>query len=444
MDVAYYLSELLGQQGEVNVPGLGNFTQQKIDGYYDNEERTFYPPGSEVHFNTHFVDDDKLAEYVAEQKRISLASSKYFIEKFVNGLKAQVMIKDVQFAELGWLHFEETGIAFKSAGPLTDSPSFFGYPKIHLEKLGGTSFLDQMEAFSMVPKDEIAPPILQDGAIASSGSFGSEMEDYLRSLEADTPIAEPQTPVAEPEQEPVVGVAPTPEPVFIDPEPYVPPAPIYETPIPEYIPPAPVFKPAPPPAEEEEFVFDGKGFDDVDTHSTKRSYKWLWITLLIIAVLGAAAYFIIYKRQQSITKFVKASPTLVKPALKQDTAKVVPPADSLKDSTQNAVIKDTTLKVATPPVAAPNNTASAIDSTKVRYEIIGSSANTLREANTIIRNYKSLNIDAHIAENVFGRKLKISLGTYMRRAEAVTKQKELLQTGKVQKDIYIQPINPKK
>src|ERR1700744_2934765 len=100
MDVGYYLSELLGQAGEVNVPGLGHFVQLRVEGHYNSSEGVFYPPSNKVGFDPHYTDDDSLAEYISERRSISLASSKYFTEKYIHNLRNESMMKDVAIADL--------------------------------------------------------------------------------------------------------------------------------------------------------------------------------------------------------------------------------------------------------------------------------------------------------------------------------------------------------
>ena len=135
MDIAYYLSELLVEQDKVNVPGLGSFTQRKIDGYYNEQEAKFYPPGSEIIFDQHFTDDDTFAAYVGQQKKISLASSKYFIDKYISKMKTEAMTRDIPFGDLGSIHYEESGLSFVKAGTLTDDPAHYGYPQIRMAQI---------------------------------------------------------------------------------------------------------------------------------------------------------------------------------------------------------------------------------------------------------------------------------------------------------------------
>src|SRR5437588_8847087 len=87
MDLAIYINELLGLRGEVNVPGVGCFSQKRIAGYYNEGEKKLYPPHHEIVFNPEPRDDDGLAAYISKKKNISPASARYFIEKYTAGLK---------------------------------------------------------------------------------------------------------------------------------------------------------------------------------------------------------------------------------------------------------------------------------------------------------------------------------------------------------------------
>ncbi|MFC0515050.1 SPOR domain-containing protein [Mucilaginibacter angelicae] len=136
MDIANYLSELLGRYTEVSVPGLGCFSRLRVNGYYDDEQATFYPPGHKLHFDQQLKDDEILTQYIAEKKKISLASSKYFTEKYINGLKQELTLREVPFAELGWFYLQEGKIAFRPQEQAQGTdPLFFGLPPIKINKV---------------------------------------------------------------------------------------------------------------------------------------------------------------------------------------------------------------------------------------------------------------------------------------------------------------------
>src|SRR6185312_7703938 len=115
MDVGFYLGELLMQQGEVSVPGLGYFVQARVSGYYDENERKFFPPYHQAQFDPQSIDDDALAEYIAGKKNISIASARYFAEKYITNLKQQALITEVPIGNLGWFYTELAQLTFRPA-----------------------------------------------------------------------------------------------------------------------------------------------------------------------------------------------------------------------------------------------------------------------------------------------------------------------------------------
>lgn len=155
MDLAVYISELLGLHGEVNVPQIGYFAQTRTNGYYNKDENKFYPPGHDISFQPQYTDNDSLAQYISSKKNISLASSKYFIEKYTNELKQTVAERGVDIAGLGQLHTVNATLAFKPNEISTISdPSFFGFQPIQLHPLGERSAENLTVAESEVIKKE--------------------------------------------------------------------------------------------------------------------------------------------------------------------------------------------------------------------------------------------------------------------------------------------------
>ncbi|RCH56613.1 hypothetical protein DJ568_01775 [Mucilaginibacter hurinus] len=134
MDLSYYLSEILEQRGEVNVPGLGRFAKVRVAGYFNEAEEKFYPPRNEVQFNTKAVDvnDDTLANYIAGKKDISPTSAKFFVSQYVTTVLQDAAIKEVQVGELGWLGNDGLALAFRSK--IAD-PAYFGLPVVEVHKV---------------------------------------------------------------------------------------------------------------------------------------------------------------------------------------------------------------------------------------------------------------------------------------------------------------------
>ena len=118
MDIAPYITELLSQHDEVNVPSLGTFYKEHKGGYFDPAKSAFLPPSHGLSFRES-DDDTLLPEHISRQKNISINTASYFIEKFVMQVKS---LLDVY----GHTDIESLGTLKKSASGglfLTDSPN---------------------------------------------------------------------------------------------------------------------------------------------------------------------------------------------------------------------------------------------------------------------------------------------------------------------------------
>lgn len=427
MDVAYYLSELLGQLGEVNVPGLGYFAKIRVDGYYNAADSTFYPPTNKVQFDPQIIDDDDdtLAQYIAEKKNISVASSRYFTEKYITALKQEAFMKDAPLADLGFLYIEGKNITFKPADVMKNDPAVFGYAPLHLDKLEGPSFIHQMETYGQVTKEQLQLPE-PDPAYQLPQHSQLTYDQVIQEAEAMLTPSTPEpaaTPYVPPVQEPFT---PQTEAYRPEPEPYIPPL---------------------NPEDQEEFVFHGKTY----VPPNGRSYKWLWITLLVILgifVVGVLGMLAIHKYKPALYNEIHGivpEPVAVKAPIHTDSLKT----DTLiKDTTAKkgpVTIVDTTKKdKPAAPVVAPQQPANTteVDSTKTYYEVIGASLATQAEANSAIKAFKTLNLNAYIVKDAKAPHYKVSLGHYPTYAEAQKAINELSKSGKV-KSAWPLPINPK-
>jgi hypothetical protein len=136
MNLADYLSELLGQYDEVSVPGLGYFVRTRINAYFNEAEARFYPPYHQVKFVAQLKEDDTFAQYVADKKNISLASSKYFVEKFIGKLKEDARTGKFLFSDLGSFQTEQDQLVFKPTDRIPADPAFYGYPPVGISRQG--------------------------------------------------------------------------------------------------------------------------------------------------------------------------------------------------------------------------------------------------------------------------------------------------------------------
>jgi hypothetical protein len=149
MDIAAFISELLAQQGILVVPGLGTFTMDRVGGYYNKEQQQFYPPAVQVQFNAEHVDDNVLAQMISEERQISVASAKYFIEKFVANIKDQAAVGTIAFGNMGTFSTRRAGLTFTNNDLNESDELFYGLAPVKLKR---------NSAFSQPPV-VIPPPV---------------------------------------------------------------------------------------------------------------------------------------------------------------------------------------------------------------------------------------------------------------------------------------------
>jgi len=182
MNIADYLSELLVQHDEVSVPGLGYFVRVRVNAYYNEKEARFYPPYHKVKFVAEQRDDDTFVRYVAEKKNISLASSRYFSDKFIIKLREEAQKGKYLFSDLGLFYTDHDQLIFKPNERIPTDPAFYGYPQIDINKSGQPAFGEPAKPIIDKPVSTpvaVVPPPVQ--TIPQQGQYFEEEEtEYKR------------------------------------------------------------------------------------------------------------------------------------------------------------------------------------------------------------------------------------------------------------------------
>jgi hypothetical protein len=180
MNLADYLSELLGQRSAVSVPGLGYFEKVRIDGYYNDSEAKFYPPHHQVRFKPEASDDDTFAEYIARKKNISLASSKYFIEKFISKLKEDAAEGTFPFSGLGSVRMEDDQLIFTPNDNIGNDPSFYGYEPVGINNAAPVSASEPISPVFNTAIPPVDAPVAEESDVEQQ--YIEEEEDIKRSF----------------------------------------------------------------------------------------------------------------------------------------------------------------------------------------------------------------------------------------------------------------------
>jgi len=161
MDLAIYINELLGLQGEVNVPGIGVFSQKRVNGYYNEADGKFYPPHHEIVFDPEPTEDSGLADYISQKKNISPASAKYFIEKYAAGIQQEASSQSATITGLGILFYEYSTLTFKAdKNAQANDPAFYGLAPVEPYKATEAAVVeDEPLTQDAAPVDEQAEEI---------------------------------------------------------------------------------------------------------------------------------------------------------------------------------------------------------------------------------------------------------------------------------------------
>lgn len=184
MDVGYFISELLAQHGDVSVPGLGYFARTRVNGHYNEKEGKLYPPTYSVQFDPQNIEDETLAQYIVDKKNISLASSKYFTEKFITNIKLQAQSAETPLGDLGWFYTEGSQLYFRPNTGLSTDPDFFGYQPVNLHKLGSEPVVSESAATPVEEeyKTHVAVPQPEEETDGYRFETDEEHEAYLVDL----------------------------------------------------------------------------------------------------------------------------------------------------------------------------------------------------------------------------------------------------------------------
>src|SRR5690606_23127997 len=127
---------------QVILPGLGSFFIKRIEGYFDEEQNTFFPPKETIEFSTSEQPlnpnyKDVLIAYISSSKNISTTSSSYILTKYIEDLKKKLEeTEEVPLENIGKLKLQNSEITFEAEKEQNLGNSFFGLPafKISSEK----------------------------------------------------------------------------------------------------------------------------------------------------------------------------------------------------------------------------------------------------------------------------------------------------------------------
>ena len=131
MDIALYISELLQTHNEISIPGLGTFFKKRVPAGYDEYQECYVPPAQKLEFKADYLPDHRLAEYISEQRNISMASSEHFIERFAEDIQSRLNSDHkAEIPQLGYLSKSGDNYSFAADEGLYSDNASFGLPPV--------------------------------------------------------------------------------------------------------------------------------------------------------------------------------------------------------------------------------------------------------------------------------------------------------------------------
>lgn len=356
MEIGLYIAELLGEQDEVSVPGLGTFMKVRVAGSFDKVSNLFYPPTYHLSLREGVSNNSGLIQYIRIKKSLSNSSVEESIKKFTSGILELLNSSDpVEIRHLGILHKKNGRLSFIPAEDFGTRDDFYGLNPVSERTKGGSAPVQ-------VKKKEIVPENIEE----VGEEVGEEAEVYEE-----------------------------------------------EVPKPRLIP-------------------------------------ILFISILaIVATLAALFYFdkgfnhfvkgFISAKEQSVKISEPIKDTIIATAILADTS--AKPVDSLSPAKDIVLQKAKSAdKVPETTVPKPDQTASVKE--EVTFEIIVAAFSRKSDAETYIKTVEKKGIKAKVVENMPGKMLKISLGTFTDEESAT---KELNRIHKeINKDAWIARVKPLK
>jgi hypothetical protein len=149
MDIGFYIADLLRNQDEVSLPGLGTFTKERVPGSYDSASNSFNPPSYQVSFTNKSSDFNTLSEYVSFKKNLSPSSAEYFVKKFTTGIFDVLQTSGIaEVKPLGIIRQKNENLVFEASVDFSIAGKFYGLKPV----------VDSKNTIATAVTDTVVPP----------------------------------------------------------------------------------------------------------------------------------------------------------------------------------------------------------------------------------------------------------------------------------------------
>ena len=328
MNISELLSDFLKQGKSVDIPGIGSLSAKHVKAHYDADSATFFPSQQLVDFSPLMKGGNEFVHFLSQKDCVSDAIGERTWNNYVEAMKRQLEIDGMlELKGLGTVRKGENGLEFTAAEGLND-----GNPLMKAVKnvKQYTAAVNPFARFEHLPEPEPQPIVEEEPPVEDTPVVVEEsapVEEQPEPVQEETPAEEipvEETPV---EEVPVEEVPVEEAPVETEETPDETPSPETDAPHPfdQYIgndtpaepeQPAAETEPEPEPEVEQtsDEPLDGlKALEElqqtapVETteqprrkekkekkckEGKKKCHGWIWILLLILALLAGAGVYL--------------------------------------------------------------------------------------------------------------------------------------------------------
>ena len=140
MEISFNIKDLLQNNNQVFLPGLGVFYKNRIEGFFDEAKGSFFPPQETIEFTTSETfnvneEDNSLITFICDSKNVSRTSAAYLLTKHIEDLKKKFKeTGELTFEDIGKLKLQDSKIVLEAEESDKTGTSFFGLPVFTLPK----------------------------------------------------------------------------------------------------------------------------------------------------------------------------------------------------------------------------------------------------------------------------------------------------------------------
>lgn len=140
MNVAPHIAQYLMLHQQVTITGLGVFTLNKKNGFFDSQGNTFYPPYNEITFEHTAVNSSHLAQYIGSQYNIEAQQAQQYIQTLANSILLELdNNRSYALENIGTLQYIDKQITLIQQEPNYFNKPFFGLQAVKIDEIKATN-----------------------------------------------------------------------------------------------------------------------------------------------------------------------------------------------------------------------------------------------------------------------------------------------------------------